>query len=144
MNDEEDEEELLMATRTLKELATPDVPRQTLGIVFPELEKPLKSNSGFLNLVPKFNGLLGEDPHMHLKEFLVVYSTMRPDRVDEDQVKLRAFPFSLHNLAKEWLYNLPPGTITTWTKLQRYFLEKFSLLVELALLENKFVGLVKT
>ena len=104
----------------------------------------MKLNSGFLNLLPKFNGLSDEDPHMHLKEFLVVCSTMRPAGVHEDQVKLRAFPFSLHNLAKDWLYNLPPGTITTWTKLQKYFLEKFSLLVELALLENKFVGLVKT
>jgi len=85
----------------------------------------LKLNSGFLNQLRKFNGLSGEDPHMHLKEFLVVCSTMRPAGVHEDQVKLRAFPFSLHNLAKDWLYNLPPGTITMWTQLQKSFREKF-------------------
>ena len=83
-NDNEDEKEQPMAARTLKELAAPDVSQQPLGIVFPELEKPLKLNSGFLNLLPKFNGLSGEDPHMHLKEFLVVCSTMRPDGIDED------------------------------------------------------------
>jgi len=43
-NDEEDEEEAPMAARTLKELAAPDVSQQPLGIVFPELEKPLKLN----------------------------------------------------------------------------------------------------
>ena len=84
-----------------------------------------KLDSGFLNLLPKFNGLSGEDPQMHLKEFLVVCSTMRPDGIDEDQVKLRAFPFSLQNLAKDWLYNLPPGCVTTWTVMQKSFLEKF-------------------
>lgn len=49
---------------------------------------------------------------------------MRPDGDDEDQVKLHAFPFSLNNLAKDW-YNLPPGSVTTWTQLQKSFLEKF-------------------
>ena len=29
------------------------------------------------------------------------------------QIKLRAFPFSLADSAKEWLYYLPSGTITT-------------------------------
>lgn len=124
-NNEEDEKEPPMAARTLKELAAPDVSQQPLGIVFPELEKPLKLNSGFLNLLPKFNGLSGEDPYMHLKEFLVVCSTMRPDGIDEDRVKLRAFPFSLQNLAKDWLYNLPTGSVTTWTQLQKSFLENF-------------------
>lgn len=57
---------------TLKELAAPDISQQPLGLVFPELEKLLKLNSGFLNLLAKFNGLSGEDPHIHLKEFLVV------------------------------------------------------------------------
>ena len=82
----------------------------------------MKLNSGFLNLLSKFNGLSGEDSHMHLKEFFVVYSTMRPDGVDEDQVKLHAFSFALHNMDK---YNLPLGSITTWTQLQKSFLEKF-------------------
>ena len=115
VNNEEDEEEPLMATRTLKESAAPDVTQQPHGIVFPELEKPLKLNSSFLNLLPKFNGLSGKDPRMHLKESLVVCSTMRPDEIDEDQVKLHTFLFSLYNLAKDWLYNLPPGSVTSWT-----------------------------
>ena len=38
---------------------------------------------------------------------------------------MRAFPFSLTEKAKDWLYYLPPGSITTWNELKRRFLEKF-------------------
>ncbi|XP_052189944.1 uncharacterized protein LOC127799754 [Diospyros lotus] len=68
---------------------------------------------------------LCEDPHKHLKEFHVVCSTMRPQGVDEEQIKLRAFLFSLDGAAKDWLYYLPPAAITNWDGLRRIFLEKF-------------------
>ncbi|XP_027103032.1 uncharacterized protein [Coffea arabica] len=38
---------------------------------------------------------------------------------------MRAFPFSLKDSAKDWLYYLPPDSITTWDQLQRKFLEKY-------------------
>ncbi|KAL2922699.1 Oligoribonuclease [Bienertia sinuspersici] len=38
---------------------------------------------------------------------------------------MHAFPFSLHDLAKDWLYSLSPGSLTTWEALQKAFLEKF-------------------
>ncbi|XP_024042610.1 uncharacterized protein LOC112099333 [Citrus clementina] len=67
----------------------------------------------------------GEDPHKHLKEFHVVCSSMRPQGVTEEQIKLHAFPFSLDGLAKGWLYYLPPRLITTWNGLKKQFLEKY-------------------
>ena len=51
--------------------------------------------SGFIHLLPTFNGLAEEDPHTHLKEFHMVCVGMKPNGVDEEQVKLKAFPFSL-------------------------------------------------
>ncbi|RDX67429.1 hypothetical protein CR513_53704, partial [Mucuna pruriens] len=59
--------------RTLKELATPDVVYQPWCIQYPQL-KPAQTyelKSGLIHLLPKFNGLAGEDPHKHLKEFHV-------------------------------------------------------------------------
>ncbi|RDX77997.1 hypothetical protein CR513_41793, partial [Mucuna pruriens] len=47
---------------------------------------------------------LGEDPHKHLKEFHVVCSTMRPQGILEDYIKMKAFPFSLDGATKDWLY----------------------------------------
>ncbi|GJZ38347.1 uncharacterized protein Tco_0584538, partial [Tanacetum coccineum] len=77
----------------------------------PEIEKTAKS-------------LTGEDPHKHLKEFHVVCLTMKPREVTEEQIKLRAFPFSLADKAKDWLYYLPSGSITTWDQMKQQFLEK--------------------
>ncbi|XP_024045236.1 uncharacterized protein LOC112100326 [Citrus clementina] len=66
-----------------------------------------------------------ENPHKHLKEFYVLCSSMRPQGVTEEQIKLCAFPLSLDGLAKDWLYYLPPGSITTWNGLKKQFLEKY-------------------
>ncbi|KAL4368664.1 hypothetical protein GQ457_05G022790 [Hibiscus cannabinus] len=94
-----------MANRTLKELAAPDLDQQPLCITFPNFE--------------------GEDPHKHLKEFHIVCSGMKPHGVTDEQINLRAFPFSLKDKAKDWLYYLPPGSITTWNGMKRLFLEKY-------------------
>ena len=48
-----------------------------------------------------------------------------PTGVTEDQIKLRAFQFSLKDLAKDWLYYLPFGNIKTWNEMKRLFLEKY-------------------
>ena len=113
--------------RTLKELAAPDIGYQPLCIQVPELQEGAASyelKSGLIHLLPKFHGLTGEDPHKHLMEFHVVCSTMRPVDVPEDFVKMKAFPFSLCDTAKDWLY-LQPTPITTWNDMKRRFLEKF-------------------
>ncbi|XP_052198268.1 uncharacterized protein LOC127805554 [Diospyros lotus] len=111
--------------RTIRELAAPDVHYQSLCIQYPQLDATFELKSGLIHLLPMFHGLAGEDPHKHLKEFHVVCSTMRPQGVDEEQIKLRAFPFSLDGAAKDWLYYLPPAAITSWDELKRIFLEKF-------------------
>ena len=101
-----------MANRTLKELAAPDVNYQALAIQYPNLDVDFELKSGLIHLLPKFHGLAREDLHKHLKEFHVVCSTMKPQGVDEDHIKLRAFTFSLHGSTKDWLYYLHPGSIT--------------------------------
>ncbi|VFQ69114.1 unnamed protein product, partial [Cuscuta campestris] len=77
---------------TLRELAAPNLNVQPLSITYAELEKPLKLNSGFINLLPKFHGLLGEDPFRHISEFLITCGAMVPEGVAQDQIRLRAFP----------------------------------------------------
>ncbi|KAH9751080.1 hypothetical protein KPL71_014142 [Citrus sinensis] len=111
--------------RTLRELAEPDLNQQPLCIQYVDLEVNFELKSDLIHLLPKFHGFAGEDPHKHLKEFHVVCSSMRPQGVTEEQIKLRAFLFSLDGLAKDWLYYLPPGSITMWNGLKKQFLEKY-------------------
>ncbi|RDY12957.1 hypothetical protein CR513_02179, partial [Mucuna pruriens] len=112
--------------RTLKELATLDVVYQPWCIQYPQLEpaQTYELKSGLIHLLPKFHGLAREDPHKHLKEFHVVCSTMRPQGISEDYIKMKAFPFSLDGAAKDWLY-LQPVLFNTWGDMKRTFLEKF-------------------
>ena len=78
-----------------------------------------------IHLLPTFHGLTGEDPNKHLKEFHVVCSSVKPIGISIEQVKLKAFPFSLADNAKEWLYYLPSGTNTIWNEMNKVFLEKY-------------------
>ncbi|XP_042407530.1 uncharacterized protein LOC121997267 [Zingiber officinale] len=111
--------------RTMKELAAPDVAYKYSCITYPDLAGDFELRSGLIHLLPKFQGLSGEDPNRHLHEFHVVCSTMKPQGISEEDIKLRAFPFSLTGAAKDWLYCLPAGYIASWIDMKRAFLEKF-------------------
>ena len=90
--------------QTLRQLAAPDINQQPLCITYPTIDVAFELKSGLIHLLPSFHGFSGEDPHKHLKEFHVVCSTMKPKDVSDEQIKLRAFPFSLADRAKDWLY----------------------------------------
>ena len=83
------------------------------------------SSIWFNSPVPTFHGLVGEHLNKQLKEFHVVCLSMKLTEISKEQIKLRAFPFSVVDSAKGWLYYLPSDTITTWNEMKRVFLEKY-------------------
>ncbi|KAJ9542483.1 hypothetical protein OSB04_028989 [Centaurea solstitialis] len=111
--------------RTLRELATHDVAQVPICIRYPQGNDNFILKTGLVHLLPSYHGLENEDPNKHLKEFHVVCLSMKPHEVTEDLIKLKAFPFSLKDRAKDWLYSLPPGSVTTWNQMARLFLDKF-------------------
>jgi hypothetical protein len=46
--------------------------------------------------------------------------------VQHEDVVCRIFPCTFKNLASTWYFNLPVGSITSWTKFQKDFLDKFA------------------
>ena len=82
------EKEKIMANKSLKELASPDLNHQPLCIDYPNLDASFELRSGLIHLLPTFRGLSGEDLHKHLKEFHVVCSSMKPQGISEEQIKL--------------------------------------------------------
>ncbi|XP_031096917.1 uncharacterized protein LOC116001167 [Ipomoea triloba] len=127
--------------RTLRELSAPNLNQQPLCIQHPALEVGFELRSGLIQLLPTFRGLENEDPHKHLKEFHVVYSSFKPQRVTKDQIKLRVFPFSLADRAKDWLFYLPSGSINTWDEMVRLFLEKFFPASQAASIRREICGI---
>jgi len=128
-----------MEERTLRELASPDVSFQTMCIQYPNGQCELKS--GLIHLLPKFHGLVGEDPHKHLKEFHTLCTTMRPAGVTEEHIKLKASPFSLQDATKDWLYYMLVGSVTNWEGLKRGFLEKFFLASRVTSIRKEICGI---
>ncbi|CAN6571001.1 unnamed protein product [Malus baccata var. baccata] len=97
--------------------------------------------SSLLHHIPKFNGMSMEDPNKHMKEFEVVCSSMTHVNVDGSIMKIKAFPFSLLEKAKDWLYELAPGTVTSWESMKRAFLEKFFPTFQVILLRKRINGI---
>ncbi|XP_021825765.1 uncharacterized protein LOC110766709 [Prunus avium] len=97
--------------------------------------------SSLLHHIPKYHGLSMEDPNKHLKEFEVVCSSMTPINVDSNILKMKAFPFSLLEKAKDWLFELAPGTVTSWESMKSAFLEKFFPTSRVILLRKRISGI---
>jgi len=110
--------------QTLKEHVAPNVEKQPLCINI-DNNVNFELKFGFIHLLSIFNGLVGEDPYTHLKEFHMVCVGMKPNGVDEEQVKLKAFPFSLKRAAKMLFFSILPGSIGTWNGMKKIFLEKY-------------------
>ena len=89
--------------RTLRESAVPDLTQLPLCITFLHLNENthFELKFGLIHLLLSFHGLSGEKPPKHLQEFDVVRLRMKPPGVIEKQIKLREFPFSLKDSAKD-------------------------------------------
>ncbi|CAN6707333.1 unnamed protein product [Malus baccata var. baccata] len=132
--------------RTLKELSASGLDNATpLCIQYPAAAQgkteEFELKSSLLHHIPKYHGLSMEDPNKHLKEFEVVCSSMTPVNVDRSILKMKAFPFSLMDKAKDWLYELAPGTVTSWESMKRAYLEKFFPTSRIILLRKKISGI---
>jgi hypothetical protein len=73
-------------------------------------------------LLPKFDpetlGFLDD----HIKKFILSIKLMN---VQHEDVVCRLFPYIFDNSASMWYFNLPVGSIASWTKFQKDFLDKF-------------------
>ncbi|CAN6554926.1 unnamed protein product [Malus baccata var. baccata] len=132
--------------RTLKELSASGLDNAApLCIQYPTAAQgktdEFELKSSLLHHIPKYHGLSMEDPNKHLKEFEVVCPSMTPINVDGSILKMNTFPFSLMDKAKDWLYELAPGTVTSWESMKRAFLEKFFPTSRIILLRKKISGI---
>ncbi|CAN6566279.1 unnamed protein product [Malus baccata var. baccata] len=116
--------------RTIKELSASGLDNalplciQYLRAAQNKIDK-FELKSSLLHHIPKFHGLSMDDLNKHLKEFEVVCSSMTPVNVDSSIMKMKAFPLSLLEKAKDWLYELAPGIVTSWESMKWAFLDKF-------------------
>ncbi|KAL2902003.1 Exosome complex component rrp46, partial [Bienertia sinuspersici] len=120
-----------MAEERAKSLWDYGVPDTTTGALSSIVQPTV--NAADFELKPQFIqfisndslGLANECPVSHIASFLEKCDTLKINNVSEDAIRLRLFPFSLRDRAREWLQDEGVGTFDTWDKLAKAFLVKF-------------------
>jgi hypothetical protein len=74
-------------------------------------------------LLPKFDPETSRWPEGHIKKIILAIRLMN---VQHEYVVCRLFPYTFEKSASTWYFNLPVGSITSWTKFQKEFLDKFA------------------
>ena len=78
-----------------------------------------------LNLKGLFGGIPGDDPNLHLVNFVTICKSFDNPGVGQNTVRLRLFPLSLSREAIIWMNELTPDSITHWIELKEAFLKRF-------------------
>ena len=93
--------------RTLMEYAQPSIDGTTSCIRKPAVQaNNFELKPSYVNMIQnsvQFHGLPNEDPNLHIAYFLDIYDMFRVNDVPNDAIRLRLFPFSLKDRAREWL-----------------------------------------
>ncbi|XP_047950420.1 uncharacterized protein LOC125196092 [Salvia hispanica] len=66
-----------------------------------------------------------EDANRHLSKFVEISNTLKLNGVDDDAIRVRLFPFSLTDSAKEWFECMPIEKVSTWKDIVAAFLDKY-------------------
>ncbi|XP_057791897.1 uncharacterized protein LOC131008594 [Salvia miltiorrhiza] len=113
--------------RTLRDMMFPsNLNLRPSAIVLPEITGNWELKHTLIQILPKYSDMPGEDPQRHLQDFEMACGTVRTaSPALGEYIRLLTFPFSLLEGAREWLYDLPEGSIRTWQELQSKFLERY-------------------
>jgi hypothetical protein len=74
-------------------------------------------------LLPKFDPKTLGFSEDHIKKFILAIRLMN---VQHEDVVCRIFPYTFENSSSTWYFNFPVGSITSWTKFQKDFFDKFA------------------
>ena len=116
--------------RCLSDYARPVVQRQTTRVNAPlQRGANFKIDSHILGLLPTFHGLPLEDPYRHVDEFSQVCEFNQFHNVPFETAKMRFFPFTLKERAKEWFFTFG-REFGSWRDMEDVFLRKYYLVVK--------------
>ena len=109
---------------TLRDYSRLVVQRQTTRINAPlQRGANFKIDSHILGLLPTFHGLPSEDQYRHVDKFSQVSKFNQFHNIPSKTAKMRFFPFTLKERAKEWFFTLG-SEFDSWREIEDTFLRK--------------------
>ncbi|XP_058222954.1 uncharacterized protein LOC131332672 [Rhododendron vialii] len=115
------------AARTLRYYLTPERGPHVSPITIPTCTaaNAFAFKPEYHRVIPEFRGRELEDLYAHIREFETIVSTFVTGPGQLDQARLKLFPFSLKDKAKQWFHSLKPRSLLTWGEVQDVFTTKF-------------------
>ena len=122
------EQEEVPRRRTIRELTQSDANFEQLHGAIPNFTVDFEIKGHLIHSLPKFHGLAGENPYVHLNTLHMHCMTMKPVGAKIEEVMWKVFHLTLEGKAKEWYMMLPiyvENAYQSWENLRRAFLEKY-------------------
>ncbi|CAA6659793.1 unnamed protein product [Spirodela intermedia] len=107
-----------------------DYARPVLQRPVTRIHAPLARNANFridshvMSMLPIFHGKPSEDPYRHVDELSQVCEINQIHNVSADVMKMKLFPATLRDRAKDWFLKLGKE-FTSWTEMEEEFLRKY-------------------
>ena len=107
-----------------------DCARPVLQRPVTRIHAPLARNANFridshvMSMLPIFYGKPSEDPYRHVDEVSQVCEINQIHNVSADIMKMKLFPTTLRDRAKDWFLKLGKE-FTSWTEMEEEFLRKY-------------------
>ena len=107
-----------------------DYARPVLQRPVTRIHAPLARNANFridshvMSMLPIFHGKPSEDPYRHVDELSQVCEINQIQNVSADIMKMKLFPATLRDRAKDWFLKLGKE-FTSWTEMEEEFLRKY-------------------
>jgi hypothetical protein len=110
--------------RKIGELCTPDITDLPI-LNLAEIGRPFEIKTTTIRMVQHSPFIGKEDPNLHLQAFIQLCQTFNLDRVTQDQMRARLFPFSLLRKVLQWFHSKPAETVQDWNALMRAFIKVY-------------------
>lgn len=108
----------------MRDLSIPNLPSSSC-IQLSERIRSYELDEVQFTMLPSFCGLPNEDPLYFMRDFYGVVSYFPLRGLDEDELKLRCFPYTLKDKAKVWFMTLHPNSLATWDDVYDKFMSRY-------------------
>lgn len=120
----------LLHRRTIRDInqEESDATMERIRNSFPDYNFEFEVKGPLFNNLPKFYGLSGENPYMHLNTLQMHCRIMKARAVSVEDVMWKVFHLTLEGKAREWYMNFlryMDNPYASWKNLRRAFLEQY-------------------